>query len=166
MAVQIGHPAPDFALKRKTETGIETVHLQDYRGQTVVLLFFPMAFTDVCTQEMCTVSNEYQQYASLGAAVLGISVDSPFAQEAWAKQNGITIPLLSDFNREVCRAYGACYDNFFPGVLDFQGVAKRSAFVIDAQGIVRYAEVLEDATQLPDFQRIREVVEDLKEATQ
>ncbi len=165
MAVQIGHPAPDFALKRKTESGIETVRLQDYRGKVVVLLFFPMAFTDVCTQEMCTVSNEYQVYASLGAAVLGISVDSPFAQEAWAKQHHITIPLLSDFNREVCKAYGAYYELFFPGVLDFRGVAKRAAFVIDADGVVRYAEVLEDATQLPDFQRIRDVVADLQETS-
>lgn len=162
MAIQIGHPAPDFALKQKTADGIKTVKLSDFRGQTVVLLFFPMAFTDVCTNEMCTISSMYDQYAQLNAAVLGISVDSPFAQAAWAQQNNITIPLLSDFNREACKAYGAYYENFFPGVLDFKGVAKRSAFVIDKEGIVRYAEVLEDATQLPNFERIREVVEDLQ----
>jgi peroxiredoxin len=161
MALSIGDPAPNFSLISKTAEGIESVSLADQRGSNVVLLFVPLAFTGVCTDEFCSVSQGLEEYKALNAKVFGISVDSPFAQEAWAKQNDIKIPLLSDFNREVSSEYGASYQNFVPGTLDMQGVAKRSAFVIDAEGVVRYAEVNEDAGQLPDFSAVKDALKEL-----
>ncbi len=161
MAISIGAPAPDFTLISKTAEGVKSVSLADQRGSNVVLLFFPLAFTGVCTDEMCSVSQGIDTYNSLNAKVFGISVDSPFSQEAWAKQQGITIPLLSDFNQKAAADYGVRYDNFVPGTLDMQGVTKRSAFVIDAEGIVRYAEVNNDAGQLPDFDAVQDVLKSL-----
>ena len=148
MAIQPGDPAPDFTLKN---TDLEDVTLSSLRGRKVVLLFVPLAFTGVCTQEFCEVSQGISAYADLDAEVLGISVDSPFAQKAWAEQEGIGISLLSDFNRDVCAAYGARYED----LLGMVGVAKRSAFVIDREGIVRYASVSDDAKVLPDFEAVK-----------
>ena len=148
MAIHPGDPAPDFTLKN---TDLEEVTLSSLRGRNVVLLFVPLAFTGVCTQELCEISQGISAYSDLDAEVLGISVDSPFAQKAWAEQEGISIPLLSDFNREVCAAYGARYDD----LLGLVGVAKRSAFVIDREGIVRYASVSDDAKVLPDFEAVK-----------
>jgi peroxiredoxin len=151
MGINVGDQAPDFTLKGK-RGDLEDVALSSFRGnRNVVLLFFPLAYTSVCTDEMCSVSGGLAEYDNLNAQVLAISVDSPFAQEAWADQNDITIPLLSDFNKEVSAAYGAQYQD----LLGFRGVAKRAAFVIDKEGIVRYAEVSEDATVLPDFDAVK-----------
>lgn len=151
MGINVGDQAPDFTLKSK-RGDLEDVALSSFRGnRNVVLLFFPLAYTSVCTDEMCSVSGGLAEYDSLNAQVLAISVDSPFAQEAWADQNNISIPLLSDFNKEVCAAYGAQYQD----LLGFSGVAKRAAFVVDKKGIVRYAEVSEDATVLPDFDAVK-----------
>ncbi len=161
MSAKIGEPAPDFSLKYKNDDGLHDVSLRSYRGKNVVLLFVPLAYTGVCTDELCTVSQGLESYHSFGAEVLGISVDSPFVLEAWAQDNGISIPLLSDFNREVSRAYGCLYDNFLPEVLGYHGVAKRSAFIVDANGILRWANVLEDAGDLPDFTAIRQVLQGL-----
>lgn len=158
----VGQQAPDFALKTKTAEGPATISLADYRGKNnVVLLFFPMAFTGVCTNELCSVSGGLELYNSLGAQVLGISVDSPFTLEVFAQKNNIAFPLLSDFNKEASKAYNALYGNFVPGVWDLQGVSKRSAFVIDKQGVVRYAEVLENAGELPSFSKIEETLKSL-----
>ena len=151
MSVNVGDQAPDFTLKSKRGE-LEDVALSGFRGKrNVVLLFFPLAYTSVCTDEMCSVSGGLSEYDDLNAQVLGVSVDSPFAQEAWADQNGISFPLLSDFNKEVSAAYGAQYQD----LLGFRGVAKRAAFVVDREGIVRYAEVSEDATVIPDFDAVK-----------
>ncbi len=151
MGINVGDQAPDFTLTSK-RGDLEDVALSSFRGnRNVVLLFFPLAYTSVCTDEMCSVSGGLSEYDNLNAQVLAISVDSPFAQEAWADQNNISIPLLSDFNKEVSAAYGAQYQD----LLGFRGVAKRAAFVVDKEGIVRYAEVSEDATVLPDFDAVK-----------
>ncbi|TAE27029.1 MAG: peroxiredoxin [Candidatus Kapaibacterium sp.] len=157
----VGQPAPDFALKTKTAEGPSTISLADYRGKNVVLLFFPMAFTGVCTNELCSVSGGLELYNSLNAQVFGISVDSPFTLEVFAQKNNISFPLLSDFNKEASTAYDALYGNFVPGVWDLQGVSKRSAFVIDKEGVLRHAEVLEDARELPNFTKIEETLKSL-----
>jgi peroxiredoxin len=159
MSLKIGDLAPDFKLFSKNTTGEpKEFALSDYKGKKVVILFYPLSYTGVCTTEMCTISEGFEQYSALNAVVLGISVDSIFTQEAWAKANGITIPLLSDFNAEVCAKYGAKYDDF---VLGMKGVAKRSGFVVDKDGKIAYAEVLEDAGKLPDFDKIKEVLKSL-----
>jgi glutaredoxin-dependent peroxiredoxin len=162
MTVTIGQQAPDFALKTKNSEGPATVKLSDQRGKNVVLLFFPMAFTGVCTNELCSVSGGLEMYSSLNANVFGISVDSPFTLEVFAQKNNINFPLLSDFNKEASSAYGALYSNFVPGVWDLQGVSKRSAFVIDKDGIIRHAEILENAGELPNFTKIEETLKSLK----
>ena len=152
MGITVGDQAPDFALKSKSGDDMNDISLSDYRDQkNVVILFFPLAYTGVCTEEMCSVSGGLADYDALDAQVLGISVDSPFAQEAWAKENDITIPLLSDFNREVSAAYGSQFEE----LIGFKGVAKRSAFVVDKSGVVRFASVSDDPTQLPDFDAIK-----------
>lgn len=157
--VKVGDKAPDFTLMSKNMTGEpKPVSLSDYKGKNLVLLFHPLAFTDNCTKEMCSVSNGINEYSQLNADVIAIGIDTLFTQEAWAKAEGITIPLLSDFNKEVAPKYGAFYDEF---VLGMKGVAKRSAFVIDKEGIVRYAEVLEDAGKLPNFEKIKECLKSL-----
>jgi peroxiredoxin len=148
----VGDQAPDFTLKRKTADGLDDVSLADYKGkQNVVLLFVPLAYTSVCTDELCSVSGGLSEYEGLNAQVLAISVDSPFAQEAWAKDSNITLPLLSDFNKEVCGSYGCQYDD----LLGFKGVAKRSAFVVDKDGVIRFASVSDDAGVLPDFDAVK-----------
>ena len=156
MSVQVGQAAPDFTLKN---TDMQDVSLNAFRGQkNVVLLFVPLAFTGVCTTELCSVRDNLANYANLNAEVFGISVDSPFSQKAWKEKEQLNFALLSDFNRQAVKAYGAQYDS----LLGFQGVAKRAAFVIDKQGTVRYAEVLEDARNLPNFEKINETLQGLK----
>jgi glutaredoxin-dependent peroxiredoxin len=161
MATTIGNKATEFTLKSKNQTGeIKDISLKDYKDKNLVILFYPLSFTGVCTTEMCSVSEGFEFYSKLNAEVIGISVDSVFTQESWAKQNGITIPLLSDFNKEVCAKYGTLYpDGGF--VLGMNGVSKRAAFIVDKEGIIRYAEVLEDAGQLPNFEKIKEVLKSL-----
>jgi len=152
MGITVGDQAPDFTLKSKSGDDMNDISLSDYRDQkNVVILFFPLAYTGVCTEEMCSVSGGLADYDALDAQVLGISVDSPFAQEAWAKENEITIPLLSDFNKEVSAAYGSQFED----LIGFKGVAKRSAFVVDKSGVVRFASVSDDPTELPDFDAIK-----------
>ena len=152
MGITVGDQAPDFTLKSKSGDDMNDISLSDYRDdKNVVILFFPLAYTGVCTDEMCSVSGGLADYAALDAQVLGISVDSPFAQEAWAKENDITVPLLSDFNKEVSAAYGSQFED----LIGFKGVAKRSAFVVDKSGVVRFASVSDDPTQLPDFDAIK-----------
>ena len=154
MATQVGESAPAFTLKN---TDLEEVSLADFSGRKVVLLFVPLAFSGPCTQELCDISAGINAYDDLGAQVLGISVDSPFSLKAWAEKEGITIPLLSDFNKEVSAAYGAQFED----LLGFKGVAKRSAFVVDGAGVVRYASVSDDPKQLPDFEAIKACLQTL-----
>ena len=151
MALSVGDQAPDFTLKHKGDE-LGDVSLADYKGKkNVVLLFVPFAFTGVCTDELCSVSGGLSDYEGLDAEVLGISVDNPFAQEAWAKANDINIKLLSDFNKAASKAYGCLYEDF----IGFAGVAKRSAFVIDKDGVVKYASISDDAGVVPDFDAIK-----------
>ena len=155
MSVQVGQTAPDFTLKN---TDMQDVTLSALRGQkNVVLLFVPLAFTGVCTTELCSVRDNLNTYTTLNAEVFGISVDSPFAQKAWKEKEQLNFTLLSDFNRQVVKAYGAQYEE----LIGLQGVAKRAAFVIDKEGKVRYAEVLESARNLPNFDKINETLQSL-----
>jgi peroxiredoxin len=155
MSVQIGQTAPDFTLKN---TDMQDVTLSSFRGQkNVVLLFVPLAFTGVCTNELCSVRDNLNNYTKLNAEVLGISVDSPFSQKAWKEKENLNFTLLSDFNRQAVKAYDVMYDE----LIGLQGVAKRAAFVIDKEGKVRYAEVLESARNLPNFDKLNETLSSL-----
>ncbi|MGJ8649006.1 MAG: redoxin domain-containing protein [Opitutaceae bacterium] len=152
MALATGTKAPEFTLKSKNAEGLQDVSLSDTLGKKkTVLLFFPLAFTGVCMKEMCDVSNSITAYNDLNAAVYGISVDSPFAQEEMAKVDGLKFPLLSDFNKEV----SAAYDVLYADLLGFKGVSKRSAFVIDENGVIIYSESAEDPHDLPNFDAIQ-----------
>lgn len=157
MALKVGDKAPEFELTTKTAEGPRKLKLgTNFGRRNTVLLFFPMAFTGVCTKEMCEVSTGLNQYSSLNADVWGISGDNPFAQGAWAEKEKITVPLLSDYEHKVAQAYGVAYDSFLPQKnLGMSGVPKRSAFVIDKQGVIRYAEVNDDPGKLPDFEKIK-----------
>lgn len=154
MAIQIGDQAPAFTLKN---AAMEEVNLGDFAGKNVVLLFVPLAFTGVCTQELCDISAGINAYEALDAQVLGISVDSPFSLGAWAEKEGIALALLSDFNKEVSAAYGAQHED----LLGFKGVAKRSAFVVDGQGTIRYAWISDNPKVLPDFAAIKACLQSL-----
>ncbi|MGC6456687.1 MAG: redoxin domain-containing protein [Coraliomargaritaceae bacterium] len=152
MALAIGTQAPDFTLKTKNADGLEDVTLSGNFGkQKTVLLFFPLAFTSVCMEEMCSVNSGLDAYTSLNAAVYGISVDSPFTLEKMAAVDNLQFPLLSDFNKDV----SASYDVLYADLLGFKGVSKRSAFVIDEQGKILYSESSDDPKQLPDFDAIQ-----------
>ena len=163
MSIKAGDKAPDFTLVTMTAEGPQLVKLSEEIGRSnLVLLFVPAAFTSVCTTELCDMSSGLEAYTDLGAKVFGISGDSPFAQAEWAKKEGITIPLLSDYEHDVARAYGVAYTTFLPEKnLIFGGVAKRSAFVIDKKGIVQYADVQEHPKDLPDFDKVKEVLQNL-----
>jgi glutaredoxin-dependent peroxiredoxin len=157
MSIQAGDKAPDFTLVTKSADGPQLVKLSDLVGTAnLVLLFVPMAFTGVCTKEFCDISAGISDYEALDAKVLGISGDNPFAQAAWADKEGITIPLLSDYEHSVAKAYGVAYEQFLPEAnLIMGGVPKRSAFVIDKTGIVRHAEICEHPKDLPDFEAVK-----------
>jgi glutaredoxin-dependent peroxiredoxin len=156
MPLPVGSKAPDFELSTKNAEGIKLVKLSDNFGKkNTLLLFFPMAFTSVCTSELCTVSNEIATYDGSNTTVYGISGDSPFSLETWAKEAKITIPLLSDYDHSVAKAYEVAYANFLPSAnLPLAGVAKRSAFVIARDGVIQYAESSDDPKVLPDFEAI------------
>lgn len=153
---QVGSPAPEFSL---INTEKKQINLKDLRGKNVLLLFVPFAFTGTCTKELCTVRDDISYYDKMNATVLGIAVDSPFCLAKWKEEQNLNMDLLSDFNKEAMTAYDAKYDVF--GAFQFQGVAKRSAFIIDKEGILRYAEVLENAGDVPDFEKIKACLESL-----
>jgi len=139
------------------------VQLSDLVGDSnLVILFVPMAFTGVCTEELCAVTQGMEVYDALDAKVIGISGDNPFAQQAWAEKEGIGFTLLSDYEHKVAEAYGVAYETFLPEAnLIMGGVPKRSAFVVDKTGVVRYAEVKENPGDLPDFDAIQECLKSL-----
>jgi peroxiredoxin len=155
MPIPVGSKAPDFCLKTKTAAGLADVRLSDNFGKkNTVLLFFPLAFTSVCTQEMCDISSGLNAYAGLNADVIGISVDSPFAQEAWAAKEKIAVKLVSDLNKQTAAAYGV----LLPDLLGLGSVSARAAFVVDKQGIVQYSEQTPTPKDLPNFEAIKAVL--------
>ena len=159
MPLKTGTSAPDFTLKTKTAAGLEDVKLSDNFGkQNTVLLFFPLAFTGVCTAEMCDISGGIAAYESLNAAVYGISVDSPFAQEAWAQKEKITVKLLSDLNKTVIKAY----DVVFPALAGIGDTAARAAVVIDKAGAIVHVEQTPTPKDLPDFEAVKAALAKLK----
>ena len=152
MSVNVGDKAPNFKLFNSDK---EEVSLKDYKGKNVVVLFFPLAFTGVCTTELCNTRDDIATYDKLDAQVVAISVDSLFTLDKFKTEQGLNFPLLSDFNKRVSKKYDSLYKEF---VLGMKGVSKRSAFVIDKKGIIRYAEVLESAGDLPNFTAIKETL--------
>ena len=155
MAIPVGSKAPDFTLKSKTATGLVDVSLSNNIGKkNTVLLFFPLAFTGVCTTEMCDVTVGLSSYSDLNADVIGISVDSPFSQEAWAQKEKIGIRLASDLNKKTAEAYGT----LLPDLMGFGAVSARAAFVIDKSGVVQYSEQTPTPKELPNFKAIKETL--------
>jgi len=148
MALQKGDIAPAFELY---DTKNNKVSLESFRGQNVLVLFFPLAFTGTCTTELCLIRDDIAAYEDLSTQVLAISVDSPHTLTRFKEEQGLNFPLLSDFNKEVSAAYGSQYEEF---VLGMKKVAKRSAFVVDSEGKILYAEVLEEAGDLPNFDAV------------
>ena len=157
MSIKVGDQAPDFSLVGLGEGGPEVVTLSELTGeQNILLLFVPMAFTGVCTQEFCEISAGLGAYSDLNCKVLGISGDNPFAQAAWAEKEGISLQLLSDYDHKATEAYGIAYDQFLPEKnLIMGGVPKRSAFLIDKTGVVQFAQVNDSPGDLPDFEAIQ-----------
>lgn len=158
MPLSVGSKAPDFTLKSMGPNGLEDVTLSSNFGErATVVLFFPLAFTGVCTKEFCDLSSGLDRYASLNASIIGISVDSPFAQDAWAKKEKITIKLASDLNKKVT----AAYDVVFPNLAEIGDTSARAAFVVGQDGIVHYSEQTPSPKELPDFDKIEEALKKL-----
>src|ERR1700744_4085962 len=154
MALPVGSKAPDFTLKSKTPADVEVKLSNNFGKKNTVLLFFPLAFTSVCTKEMCDITSGLGTYADLGAEVIGISVDSPVAQCVWAQKENITITLASDLNKTVIKAY----DVVFPMLAGIGDTAARAAFVIDKHGVVQYSEQTPTPKDLPNFEAVRETL--------
>ena len=152
MPIAVGTKAPDFTLNSKQASGVVEVKLTNNLGKkNTVLLFFPLAFTGVCTKEMCDVTAGLSAYSGLNADVIGISVDSPFAQEAWAQKEKIGITLASDLNKTTAKAYGVLLDD----LLGFGATSARAAFVIDKAGVVQYSEQTPSPKELPNFEAVK-----------
>ena len=148
MKIEVGEKAPDFSLYNSEKN---KVSLSDFKGKNVLLLFFPQAFTSVCTKELCDIRDNISTFNNTNAVVFGISVDSLYTLKKFKEDQGYNFDLLSDFNKEVSTAYDSIYDvwNF-----EMKGVSKRSAFLVDKEGVIRYAEVLENAGDVPDIKAI------------
>ena len=155
MQLSKGQPAPSFSLFNSEKA---KVSIHDFAGKNLVILFFPQAFTGVCTTELCSVRDSIGLYTSLNAEVVGISVDSIFTLAKFKEEQGYNFPLLSDFNKDVSQAYGAFYDEF---VFEMKGVSRRAAFVVDQFGTIQYAEVLESAGDVPNFDAIKATLTEL-----
>src|SRR5437763_6638910 len=159
MAIPVGSQAPDFTLKSKQASGMVDVKLSNNFGKkNTVLLFFPAAFTGVCTKEMCDISAGMNGYTGLNADVMAISVDTPFSQEAWAQKEKINLTLASDLNKEVIKKY----DVVFPMLAGVGDTAARAAFVIDKNGVVQYSEQTPTPKDLPNFDKVKETLATLK----
>lgn len=158
MSITVSQIAPDFSLYDSEKNEVK---LAEYKNnKNVLLLFFPLAFTSTCTQELCAVRDDIAKYTNANAQVFGISVDSVYALAKYKEEQDFNFPLLSDFNKEASEAYAIIYDSFTG--MNMRGVSKRSAFIIDKQGIVQYAEVLENASDLPNFEAINQKLETLR----
>jgi peroxiredoxin len=158
MALPIGSKAPDFTLKSRTPAEADVKLSNNFGKKNTVLLFFPLAFTSVCTKEMCDITSGLGDYTNLGAEVIGVSVDSPQAQQAWAQKEHITITLASDLNKTVTKAY----DVIFPMLAGIGDTAARAAFVIDKQGVIQYSERTPTPKDLPNFAAIQATLAKLK----
>ena len=159
MAIPVGSKAPDFTLKSKQASGLVDVKLSANLGKkNTVLLFFPAAFTSVCTQEMCDISGGLGAYGGLNADVIAISVDTPFAQEAWAQKEKISLTLASDLNKEVIKKYNVV----FPMLAGVGDTAARAVFVIDKAGVVQYSEQTPSPKDLPHFDQVKATLARLK----
>ena len=159
MAISVGTKAPDFALKSKNAEGVSDISLSSNIGQkNTVILFFPLAFTGVCTTELCDVTAGLGQYSDLNADVIGISVDSPFAQEAWAQKENIGITLASELNKKTAADYGVLLDD----LLGFGATSARAAFVVDKDGVVQYSEQTPTPKDLPNYDAIKETLKGLQ----
>jgi peroxiredoxin len=156
MAVDVGHKAPDFTL---VSTDLKPTKLSDFAGKNLILAFYPAAFTGTCQKELCTFRDRLNEFSSAQTAVVGVSVDSPFANKEFAAKNGLNFPLLSDLNRETVNSYGVLH----PDLAGVKGlnVAKRSVFVIDRQGVVRYKWVGPEPKVEPDYEEVLHAVEKL-----
>lgn len=155
MAITVGQVAPDFKL---FNTEKKEISLSDYKGKNLIILFFPQAFTGTCTTELCSMRDNHNVYASLNADIVGISVDSLFTLAAYKKDQNLNFDLLSDFNKNICKEYGSYLQDFAFGMI---GVSKRSAFVVDKNGIIQYAEICEKLTDLPNFEAIKACLENI-----
>ena len=155
MSIKVGEKAPDFKL---FNTEKKEVSLENFNGKNLVILFFPQAFTGTCTKELCEMRDDISNYQNLDASVLDISVDSVFTLIKFKEDNNYNFDLLSDFNKDISRAYGSIYEDW---ILGMKGVSKRSAFVLDKDGIVRYAEVLESAGDVPNFEEVKKTLQSL-----
>jgi peroxiredoxin len=153
MSITIGEKAPNFRLFNQDKKEIE---LAELKGKNILILFFPFAFTSTCTKELCDVRDNLAMYNSLNAQVLGVSVDSPYTLNRYKEEQKLNFDLLSDFNKTTSQAYDSIYETFNMGM---KGVSKRSAFVVDKNGIVRYAEVLENASDIPNFESINTILQ-------
>src|SRR5579884_3699676 len=159
MALSVGTKAPDFTLKSKQASGLVDVKLSNNFGKkNTVLLFFPLAFTSVCTKEMCDITSGLNAFKGMNADVIGVSVDSPFAQEAWAQKEKISITLASDLNKETTKAYHVV----FPMLAGVGDTSARAAFVIDKQGVIRYSEQTPTPKDLPNFDAVKDALAKLK----
>jgi len=159
MAIAVGSKAPDFTLKSKQASGLVDVKLSNNFGKKhTVLLFFPLAFTGVCTAEMCEISAGFGAYTALNADVIAVSVDSPFAQEAWAQKEKITVTIASDLNKKTAADYGV----LLPDLIGLGAVSARAAFVIDKHGVIQYSEQTPTPKDLPNFNAVKEVLAKLK----
>ena len=159
MAIPVGSKAPDFKLKSKNASGVTDVQLSSNFGKkNTVVLFFPLAFTSVCTKEMCDITSGLNAYTSLNADVIGISVDSPFSQEAWAQKEKIALTLASDLNKKTAKDYDVLLDD----LLGFGSTSARAAFVIDRNGVVQYSEQTPSPKDLPNFTAIQDTLSKLK----
>ncbi len=157
MPIKVGDQAPDFTLYN---TEKQEVSLKDLRSKSnVVLLFFPLAFTGVCTKELCSARDDISKYQKLNATVVAVSVDSIFTLGKFREEQKLPFDLLSDFNKEISKKYDSLYDEF--PAFGLKGVTKRSAFVIDKQGIIKYAEILDDPGNVPDFNQIKQTLEQI-----
>ena len=156
MALKAGEKAPNFQLYNSEK---QEVSLDSFQGKSnVVLLFFPQSFTGVCTKELCSTRDDIASYQGLDAQILAISVDSVFTLGKFKEEQNLNFPLLSDFNKEISRAYDAIYEDW---VLNMKGVSKRSAYVIDKTGVIRYAEVLDNPKELPNFEAVKSTLKSL-----
>lgn len=152
MKLTTGQAAPDFTMY---DTEKNKVSLSDFKGKNVLLLFFPQAFTGVCTKELCSIRDHIAQYEAVNAQVIGISVDSLFTLNKYKADQQLNFPLLSDFNKNVSEAYGCLYETF---AFEMKGVSKRSAFIVNKDGLIEYAEILENAGELPNFEAIEKTL--------
>jgi peroxiredoxin len=156
MPVEKGNIAPVFTLKNQDS---EDVSLSDYRGNNIVLLFFPFAFSSTCTAEMRRMQEDFNNNLDLNVQVIGISVDSPYSLKIFSDLNKINFPLLSDFNKEVSRMYDSLYEIYYPEMYSYHGVSKRSAFIIGKDGIIKYKEICPTPGNQPDYDTIKKILE-------